>query len=125
MSSPFEDQVLALEADRRQAMLASDLQALDRLLNAKLTWTHGSSKVDTKASFIDGFRQGLLRCYGLEFSDRAVQVFGDAAVVTGRVDMDVEVAGERRATANRFTSAWSFENGAPTQILWHSCRTGA
>ncbi len=103
-------------------MLSADTAALEELLDLQLTWTHGSGKVDTQASFIDGFRQGALRCYGLEFSDCVVALHGDTAVVTGRVDMDVEVGGERRATANRFTAVWRAVDGAAKQLTWHSCR---
>lgn len=122
MQALTQDRVAELEAARAQAMISADVEALGALLNDGLTWTHGSAKVDTKASFIEGFQQGGLRCYRLDFSDRRIELYGDTAVVTGRVDMDVEVGGERRQSANRFTTAWRWDGVSTTQLFWHSCR---
>ena len=54
------DEILALDARRRKAMVAGDTAELETLLHRDLTYTHSSGAVDTKSSYIGGVREKVL-----------------------------------------------------------------
>ena len=111
-----------LEEARRNAMLTCDLTALDRLFAADLTWIHSSSAVDDKASFLQGFGSGNLRCFRLDHSHDHIRLYDSAALVTGLVEMDVEVNGMRRSSTNRYSCLWVTRGGHPQLVSWQSTR---
>ncbi len=114
-----------LEAARRDAMLGGDIQSLDDLLDPELEWVHASAQVDSKTSFLDAQRTGRLRCFRLDFKDVDIRAFPDAAFVTGAVEMDVEISGEKRRSTNRFTCIWLRRGDRFRQVRWQSTRLPA
>jgi hypothetical protein len=111
-----------LEEARRNAMLAGDLDTLDSLFAADLTWIHSSCTVDDKASFLQGFSRGNLRCFRLDHFHNCIRLYGSVALVTGLVEMDVEVNGTRRSSTNRFSCLWVTRGGPPQLVSWQSTR---
>jgi hypothetical protein len=120
-----ENDVEALEAARKAAMLCSNVAALDELLAEDLSWVHASSKVDDKLSFLRGFSSGSLRCYRLDYRDTRIRIFGSVAVVSGTVDMDVEVANTRRCSVGRYVGLWAHQQGQTKLVHWQSTRSAA
>ena len=114
-----------LERARREAMLACDLAALDRLTAPGMTWVHASSQVDDKSSFLEGFRTGRLKCFRLEHRETSVQVYGLSALVSGIVDMEVAVEGRRSTSSNRFSCLWVDGAAGYQLVRWHSTRVPA
>jgi len=111
-----------LETARREAMLACDIAALDSLTAPDMTWVHASSEVDDKSSFLEGFRTGRLKCFRIEQRQIRIQVYGDSALVSGIVDMEVAVEGRRRSSSNRFSCVW-VDGAAGCQLVrWQSTR---
>ena len=80
--SKDQEAVRKAEADRFAAMLKADVAALDTLLAADLTYTHGDGRVIGKAAFISDFKTGAFKYTTIEPNDVMVRVFGDVAVVT-------------------------------------------
>ncbi|MEP9350740.1 nuclear transport factor 2 family protein [Xanthobacter sp. KR7-225] len=117
-----EDIVLELEASRRQAMLNGAEDDLDRLLAEDMLWVHGSSAVDGKSSFIAKFRAGDLRCFDLDYTEPSIRLYGRTALVSGTVNMDVAILGERRRSTNRYVCVWSLVGNAPQLVHWQSTR---
>jgi cytosine/adenosine deaminase-related metal-dependent hydrolase/ketosteroid isomerase-like protein len=76
-------QVLAVDDARRLAMLHGDTDALDHLLADDATIFWGDGTVDDKPSTLELFRSGRLRYRQLDYDNTRVQLYGDAAVVTG------------------------------------------
>ena len=117
-----ELEVMKLEDQRCNSMLSGDLVAMEELFSEQMLWIHGSGIVDTKRSLIERFEQGTTRCYRLDRAEVIIRIFGNAAVVTGVVDMDAEFAGKRGAVLSRFTGVWSAEDGTPKLVTWQSAR---
>jgi ketosteroid isomerase-like protein len=111
-----------LEHARRAAMLSCDVAALDTLTSAEMTWVHASAKVDDKQSFLEGFRTGRLRCFRLEHRETSIRVYGASALVSGIVDMEVAVEGERRSSSNRFSCLWVRGDADWQLACWQSTR---
>jgi len=82
-----EKQVTVAMEALKQAMIHRDGAALDRLLNDDLMYTHSAGQVETKADVIKSISSGKSIIEKLEFSNTTVRVYGETALVKGRVDL--------------------------------------
>jgi ketosteroid isomerase-like protein len=108
------------ERSRRQAMLDADVAALSELLAENMVWVHASSSADSRASFLEGFRSGRLLCFRLDYSEIEIRIYDNAALVTGRVDMEVAVSGVRRTAQQRYVALWVTEQNRLKLAHWQS-----
>jgi ketosteroid isomerase-like protein len=78
------DTIKQLEQARLDALVATDIAALERLLSDSLVFVHPTSKVDTKASYIATLiaRNPYVSIHAVE---QTIVVHGDVAVVTGEM----------------------------------------
>ena len=101
-----EDALRACEKALRQAQLASDVAALDALIDPDLVFTGPDGLLYSKADDLAAHRDGIIRIARLDSSEERVQFFGHIAVVAVRMDM----AGTFRGTAFggpvRYTRVW-------------------
>ena len=116
--------VLATQQHRFDAMTRGDLAALDTLLASNLVYTHSNGQADTKASLLASLRSGALAYAAIEPTDINIQLFADAAVITGLADVRVVAGGEERALTLRFTEVYvQWDAGEPWQLVsWQSTR---
>jgi ketosteroid isomerase-like protein len=117
-----ESDIERLEATRRDAMLAGDVDALAALLADDLIWIHASSKTDSKASFLQGFRDGALACFRLDYTPALTRLFAGGGMVTGTVEMEVAVDGARRSQISRYTCLWTDQGEGARLALCQSTR---
>ena len=96
----------ASELALRAAQLASDVPALDRLVDDELVFTGPDGAVYGKADDLDAHRRGWVRVTRLEPSEERVQRFGRVAVVSVRMEMAGSFKGEPFAGAFRYTRVW-------------------
>ena len=75
-------EVLAAMESWKQAMLAKDTAALDRLLHPDLTYSHSDGKTQTKADVLKspGNNQSIT------FGETNVRVYGDTALLKGPIE---------------------------------------
>jgi ketosteroid isomerase-like protein len=99
-------EIRAMEDRRYAAMLAADVAALDELLCDDLRYTHSNASVDTKASICELLSSGKLRYRAARPVIDNVDVYGDAAIVTGSMELDVTVGKADRTVKGRFTNVW-------------------
>lgn len=107
---------------RRTAMLSADAAALEVLLADDTVWVHASAGQDTKTSFIGGFSSGRLRCFKLNHTETRIRLLGPAAIMTGHVEMDVEMSGTRRVAENLFVAVWARTTHGLQLCHWQSTR---
>jgi ketosteroid isomerase-like protein len=123
LHSELTAEVLKFDSARREAMLAGDVDALDRLLADDAVWIHGSSSVDTKSTFMEGFRTGRLQCFRFDQEHLFVRVYGPVALLSGIVDMEVAASeGKRRSSKSRYTCVWVGDQGRFRMVFWQSTR---
>jgi ketosteroid isomerase-like protein len=116
-------EVLKFDGARREAMLAGDADALDRLLADDAVWIHASSKLESKASFIEGVRTGRLQCFRMDQEHLSVRLYGPIALLSGIVDMEVAAeGGKRRSSKNRYTCGWVGDQDRFRMVFWQSTR---
>jgi ketosteroid isomerase-like protein len=119
---PTVDAVRAAEGQRIQALLAADFATVDRLLADELTYTHSNAKRDNKAAYMEPFLSGRTRYQRLEPSEISVRVYGDTAIMTGRMLSVALVAGAESRTDLRFTSVWILRDGRWQMAAWQSAK---
>lgn len=105
------DDVLTLEKRRRDAMRASDAQALGALLAPTLRYVHSTGVVDTRDSLLGKLARGEIAYERLDLAPRLLAHTPDTAVVTGEMQAEVLRGGQRRELATRYLAVWLRDGG--------------
>jgi hypothetical protein len=103
--------VLAAEDRRYQAMIGTDLDTLDLMLDDRLSYAHSSGARDTKAEYLEKVRSGYYDYLTIEHPVERVEVVGDTAMVIGRMTSDLTVQGVRKTIDNLALSVWVRADG--------------
>jgi ketosteroid isomerase-like protein len=114
-------QVLDLERARFAADLRADAAALDTLLADDVVYVRSSGAVDTKAQYLRSL--GASGPYALDSlvpGDLSVRVYGEAAVVTGR--LVVKLRAQPAPYALRFTDVWERRSGRWQLVVFQATR---
>ena len=110
-----------LEERRYKAMVEADKAALNELLADDLIYTHSNAVIDTKQSYIDGILGGRWAYSAIERPVENIDVFGDAARVTGHVRITLKNAdGTTRQVNGRFLNLWVKRNDKWQMAGWQS-----
>lgn len=110
-----KDQIAAVEAAedaRFEAVLAADVEALERLLHPDLVYTHSSGVADTKQSYVEGIRDGVWVYRSVKRIDQSIVVDGDVGLVLSRLAMEIEARGKPGSIDTRALSVWVLRGGA-------------
>jgi ketosteroid isomerase-like protein len=121
-AGPTPDQeIRALEKRWNEARVRADVAALDTLLAAEWTVTHGDGTVDTKAQYLADLRSGDRKFFGdVKQDDFTVRVHGDTAIVAGISDSKVEYKGTAGGGPLRFTRVYLKRDGRWQMVVSHA-----
>lgn len=117
MSNVIQTQILEAEERLRQAMLSSDVSALDELLSPELIFTNHLGQVLRKEDDLDAHRSGLVKITELTPSERHVLLKADAAIVSVRMHLAGSYAGVTLEADFRFTRVWAPSSGGTWQVV--------
>jgi len=120
MSDAIQREIRALEDRRYQAMIAKDADTLDRLLGDGLVYTHSYGGADTKATYMDGVRSKKWDYQSVERPIEQIQVYGDTAVITGHVKINILSEGKPKLLNSRFTNVWVKGAQGWQMVTWQS-----
>lgn len=81
-----EKEVRAAMDAYKEAMIHNDVTTLDKLLSGDLAFTHSHGEFQDKAAVLKS-ETGPPHIVRMEFSDTTVRIYGDTALVKGRVDL--------------------------------------
>ena len=79
-----QDEVLAADQARADALIHQDYAALDKVMADDMIYCHASGHVDTKASYIAAMHAGTLQYFSMESKDMHARVNGNIAVLNGQ-----------------------------------------
>jgi hypothetical protein len=99
--------VLDAEKMRCAAMLVGDVIQLDRLLDARLHFSHANGAVDDKEAYLTKIREGRIGYLAIDWSEQKVFALGDAVLLCGRMNTLVKVDGIEKHLENRVLSVWT------------------
>ena len=118
LAGPADPQIVACEAALRQAQLAADAGALDRLIADELLFTGPDGQLATKAQDLEAHRSGTVRVLEHEPEELRVRRVGaDVAVAALRARLVVRVAGTLVRGTVRYTRVWAREGGGPWRVV--------
>jgi ketosteroid isomerase-like protein len=109
------------DEERYRAMLDGDIHALERLLADDLSYTHSSAHTESKAEYLASLASGRVKYLDVQRDAVQARVYGDIAVLNGKVTLRAIVDGISRVLDNRFLSVWKRDAGGGWQMsAWAS-----
>jgi len=116
------DEVIKLEDARYAAQMANDFAAMEKLIADDLVYIHSSSVVDSKQSYIESMRSGMVKYKVMRRSDVKVRTFGCIATITGLGNFDVQLNDKDLSIELRFHSIWAKRDGKLQFVSWQATR---
>lgn len=118
LAGAADPEIAACEAALREAQLAADVAALDRLIAGELLFTGPDGQLATKSQDLDAHRPGTVRFVAHEPEELRVRRVGpDVAVAALRARLAVEVAGTVVRGTFRYTRVWAREGGEAWRVV--------
>jgi ketosteroid isomerase-like protein len=109
--------IQAAEEQLKLAMLTADVPALDRLLAPELLFTNHLGQLLTKEDDLAAHRSGILKVAELSSSDQHIQIRGNVAIVSVRVQLS-GTYDERPANGHfRFTRVWALASSITWRVV--------
>ncbi len=102
----IDDEILACEKELRQAQLASDVAALDRLLDDLLVFTGIDGTLVSKQDDLSLHGSGRLRIVKMDPCDCQLLHLGATSVVSVRMDAEAVMDGVPVTAILRYTRIW-------------------
>lgn len=125
MGNLIESQIIKSEDRLRQAMLNSDVSALNELLAPELIFTNHLGQVMSKNDDLEAHQSGMLHIEELTPSEQQLQLIGDVAIVTVLMHIIGRYDGTRSEADFRFTRVWAITSsntrGTWQVVAGHSC----
>jgi ketosteroid isomerase-like protein len=113
-----DPEIVALEVQIRDAQLAADVAALDRLIADELLFTGPDGQLGTKAQDLAAHGSGVVRFREHEPEELRIRRVGtDVAVVALRARLAVEVGGALARGTYRYTRVWAREAGGAWRVV--------
>jgi uncharacterized protein (TIGR02246 family) len=109
--SKVEQEILNLEQRWQDALLKSDVAALEQIYSDGLIYTHSSAATDTKTTYVAKIKSGASKYQTLKRDDIKVSVFGDTAVVTCRWQVVSVGDGKTYNTNARYIHVYAKQKG--------------
>jgi len=106
MTVSVDDEILACEAELRNAQLTADVAVLDRLLDDQLLFTTIDGTLATKSDDLAMHRSGQLRITRMDPVDRQMLHLGATSVVSVRMNAEAIMNGVPVAATLRYTRVW-------------------
>jgi ketosteroid isomerase-like protein len=98
--------ILALEDRRYRAMIDADLAALDELCAPNLRYAHTTGEYDTKESYLKKVADGYFDYQRIDHPVDQVIIEGNAALVFGRMTIEVNREGAHKKMSGCTLSVW-------------------
>ena len=119
-----EQQLINVEHQWKQAVVDRDRSALDRFYASEYISTDSEGLVWNKSQDIEIDTTGASRLMSFRFEDLRVQVYGDVAVVTGRLFTEGVMAGAPSQNLSRFTDVFVKRDGRWRCVATHTTAVG-
>ena len=89
-----------------EALTKHDLAALDKIWAEGYTFTNGRGEFLTKKDRMQNIKSGATQFDSISRENEEIRVFGNTAVVTGRVVLKVVYSGKESSGPYRFINVW-------------------
>jgi len=117
MNQTVESQIINAEERLRLAMLASDVSALDELLAPEILITSHLGELLGKQDDLAAHASGLIQINELKPSEQQIQIHGEVAIVSVRMQLSGSYNGSPANGDFRFTRVWAVSSSGTWQIV--------
>jgi ketosteroid isomerase-like protein len=117
-----EEVVLRVQREWMEAVRDKDVAALDRILADDYTYTDARGRVSNKADNLQQARAGGGRMNAFHTSDAKARVYGDLAIVTGRLRVEGVASGRTYDSEVRFTDILARIDGRWRAVAAHASK---
>jgi len=117
MTETVETQIIKAEERLRQAMLASDVSVLNELLAPEIIITNHLGKLMSKQDDLGAHESGFFKINELNPSERQIQVHGEVAIVSVRMQLLGSYDGNPANGDFRFTRVWAISESGTYHII--------
>jgi uncharacterized protein (TIGR02246 family) len=108
-----EQELIKLEKESGDSFITHDPTAFANLTTDDYTGTMPDGTVLTKAQVIEAIKSSEVKITSIVDDELRVRVYGNAAVVTGRLTTKIQVEGVGEITSQeRFTDTWIRQDGS-------------
>lgn len=118
------DEIIKREEELRLAMIKSDVEKLDELIDESLVFVAPNGAVITKEMDLGGHKSRIQKITELLPSEQTMQLHDDCIVVTVKMDLtgtynDISISGKYRYIRvwSKFNDTWKVIAGSVTQII--------
>ena len=118
----IEEQVLAADEARYQALYRQDVAALGEMLLEDYVHVHANGKADDKASFLASISVARYRFIQAERTEQQVRLAGPVVLLHGKTRTTLDVAGETKVMDNAFVTAWKQTDDGLRLLHWQATR---
>lgn len=115
-----QEEVVSAENNRLRALKDKDIAGIEAVLSDDLTYTHSFGLVEGKADVVAKVKSKH-RYLAIERGDLRVELFGDCAVMTGRIFLRT-IAGEGEPVMEmdgQITQTWAKQSGQVRMVAYH------
>jgi uncharacterized protein (TIGR02246 family) len=112
--------VRAVEDRRIKALIEDDFSTLEAIFADDLHYTHSSTVVDDKASYMTALRSGKTKYETVDRGPSRVRIYGDTALMTGTAV--VGLRGRAEKLPLRYTLVYVKQGGQWRMAAWQSTR---
>ena len=105
------DQIKQMETDRAAAVVKGDWAKLEKETSDDYTLININGQMSNKSQMVEGFKSGRNKLTADDVSDMTVRVYGDVAVVTGKVDVKGALGGKDVTGQAMFTRVYAKKGG--------------
>ncbi|MCI0338000.1 MAG: nuclear transport factor 2 family protein [Acidobacteria bacterium] len=119
---PVEQAVLKLEQEWEDALVKSDVAALERLYADSMIYTHSSGSVDDKAAYIGSIKSGVTKYESMKRDDIKVSVYDDTALVYCHWQVNVTARGAKISTNARYLHVYVKQKGRWQMVAHQATR---
>ena len=107
-----EEELKKLETDRAAAAVKGDVATLEKQTSDDYTFINLYGQMSDKSQMVNNFKTGRTKLTSNEVSDMKVRVYGNAAVITGKVDVAGTMAGKDTKGQIMFTRVYVKKGGS-------------
>ena len=118
--SQQEEEVKKLEGERSKAQVQGNIGELDEVLAPEFMELNTAGQIRTKRENIEGHKSGEVHWEKFDLDELSVRVYGETAVVSGRLTRKGTFAGRDLSGQSRYTRYYVRRQGRWQAIFQHS-----
>ena len=117
--SPAADDVVVAERALQSAMLAGDVEELERLLHPELLAVGPDGQIVNRATDLEAHRSGVFEIFALDEEELRVKVVGETAITFVVLRIRGTIGGADASGRMRYTRTWARDGGTWRVVAAH------